>query len=79
MNNFITLLQVLFIGLKITGYITWSWWLVLLPVLVILTIYMLVILIKIFTSSDWYIDFQLKRIMNQVAEDIKKERRERLS
>lgn len=25
------LLGVLFIGLKLTGYITWSWWLVLLP------------------------------------------------
>lgn len=24
-------LGVLFIGLKLTGYITWSWWLVLLP------------------------------------------------
>lgn len=25
------LLGVLFVGLKLTGYITWSWWLVLLP------------------------------------------------
>ena len=29
--NFFTLLAVLFIGLKLTNYITWSWWLVLLP------------------------------------------------
>jgi hypothetical protein len=27
----IGLLGVLFVGLKLTGYITWSWWLVLLP------------------------------------------------
>jgi hypothetical protein len=29
--NFFTLLTVLFIGLKLTNYINWSWWLVLLP------------------------------------------------
>lgn len=28
---FLSLLTVLFIGLKIGGVITWSWWLVLLP------------------------------------------------
>lgn len=27
----VTLLGVLFVGLKLTGYITWSWWLVTLP------------------------------------------------
>ena len=26
------LLGILFIGLKLTGYISWSWWLVLLPI-----------------------------------------------
>jgi uncharacterized protein (DUF983 family) len=26
-----TLLGVLFVGLKLTGYITWSWWLVTIP------------------------------------------------
>ena len=36
MNNsggisFLGLLGILFIGLKLTGYIAWSWWLVLLP------------------------------------------------
>jgi hypothetical protein len=29
-----TALQVLFIALKLTGQITWSWWLVMLPTLV---------------------------------------------
>jgi hypothetical protein len=28
---FMSLLAVLFIGLKLTGYITWSWWWVLAP------------------------------------------------
>ena len=28
---FFTLLTILFIGLKLGGVITWSWWLVLLP------------------------------------------------
>lgn len=30
---FFMFLSLLFIGLKLTGYITWSWWLVLLPLL----------------------------------------------
>lgn len=31
-SPFLSLLAVLFIGLKLTGYITWSWWWVLSPV-----------------------------------------------
>lgn len=31
MTGLPALLQVLLIGLKLTGYISWSWWLVLLP------------------------------------------------
>lgn len=30
--SFTTLLAILFIGLKLTGYITWSWWWVLSPI-----------------------------------------------
>lgn len=32
--GFLPLLAIVFITLKITGYIAWSWWLVLLPLLV---------------------------------------------
>lgn len=32
--GFLPLLTLIFITLKLTGYITWSWWLVLLPLLV---------------------------------------------
>ena len=79
MNNFIALLQVLFIGLKITGYVTWSWWLVLLPVCVIIVLYILLFITKSLATSDWLLNYQIKRAMNQVAEEIKTERRERLS
>ena len=30
--GFVGLLQILFIGLKLTGYINWSWWWVLSPI-----------------------------------------------
>lgn len=30
--GFIGLLTILFVGLKLTGYITWSWWWVLSPI-----------------------------------------------
>lgn len=30
--SFLTLLGILFIGLKLTGFIEWPWWLVLAPV-----------------------------------------------
>ncbi|MGV1835217.1 hypothetical protein ACQZ6C_10685 [Rhizobium rhizogenes] len=29
--NLMGLFGLLFVGLKLTGYLTWSWWLVLLP------------------------------------------------
>ena len=31
-GGFLTLLGILFIGLKLTGFITWSWWWVLAPI-----------------------------------------------
>ena len=35
MSNFMSMLQTLFIGLKLTGYINWSWWGVLAPTIVV--------------------------------------------
>jgi hypothetical protein len=32
--GFVGLLQILFIGLKITGYIAWPWWQVMLPLII---------------------------------------------
>jgi hypothetical protein len=37
--GFAELLTLLFIGLKLTDYIDWSWWQVLLPVLISLVLY----------------------------------------
>lgn len=36
--NFLGLLTILFIGLKLTNYIDWDWWLVLLPLYGIIAI-----------------------------------------
>ena len=33
-SPFLSMLQVLFIGLKLTGYISWPWWQVFLPTLI---------------------------------------------
>lgn len=43
--GFTGLLTVLFIGLKLTGYITWSWWWVLSPIWISFSLVLLVILI----------------------------------
>ena len=45
--GFFGLLGILFIGLKLTGYITWSWWLVLLPLYGGLAIILLVFLLAL--------------------------------
>lgn len=37
------ILTILFIGLKLTGYIDWSWWFVLSPILIPLVIVLLLI------------------------------------
>lgn len=42
--SFSGLLTVLFIGLKLTGYINWSWWWVLSPMIISLSIVLLIIL-----------------------------------
>jgi hypothetical protein len=36
--GFIGLLTILFIGLKLTNFIAWSWWLVLSPMLIVIVI-----------------------------------------
>ena len=42
-----TSLQVLFIALKLTGHITWSWWLVMLPTLIPAGIVVLVVIVYV--------------------------------
>jgi hypothetical protein len=43
--GFIGLLQLLFIGLKLTGYINWSWWWVMSPFLICFGIVVALLLI----------------------------------
>jgi len=39
----LSLLTILFVGLKLTGYIDWSWWLVVMPTLVHIAFVLLMI------------------------------------
>jgi hypothetical protein len=51
--GFIGLLTILFIGLKLTGFIDWSWWWVLSPILIMIAIIvLLLILIGVLTYFD---------------------------
>lgn len=52
--RFILLLQILFIGLKLAGVITWSWFLVLIPLMIDFIVTVLVGLLKAF-KPHWYI------------------------
>lgn len=50
-SNFLGMLTILFIGLKLTGFISWSWFWVLspiiLPIIVVLIIFLIMLLISI--------------------------------
>ena len=46
--GFVGLLTILFVGLKLTGYITWSWWWVLSPLWISFTGGIVIFLILIF-------------------------------
>ena len=52
--GFLSVLGIVFIVLKLTGYITWSWWLVLLPlyggVALIVVIFLVLISIALYKS-----------------------------
>lgn len=43
--DFIELLTLLFIGLKLAGYISWSWWWVLSPIWITLSIFVVILII----------------------------------
>lgn len=46
--GFVGLLTLLFIGLKLTGYITWSWWWVLSPIWISIIFFMIVFIALMF-------------------------------
>lgn len=58
MNMFITLLQILFIGLKLTNFIDWSWFLVLLPFLLKIFIALFLIIMDLYTPEDLNTDME---------------------
>lgn len=43
--SFVSLLTILFIGLKLTNYINWSWWIVLSPIIVTFGLYLFILLV----------------------------------
>lgn len=45
--SFVVLLQLLFIGLKLTGYIAWSWWWVLSPFLFVGGVWAVLIIVAL--------------------------------
>jgi hypothetical protein len=48
--GFLPLLTILFIGLKLTGFIKWSWWLVLAPTWIPIAIVIGILLIMLFVG-----------------------------
>ena len=50
--GFIDLLTILFIGLKLSGHIDWSWWLVLLPEIIEFTLLVIVSVAAEYTK-EW--------------------------
>jgi len=51
-SGFFDLLTILFIGLKLTGHITWSWWAVLAPIWVPFLIILLAIILYAVFSKE---------------------------
>jgi len=49
--GFFGLLTILFIGLKLTGYIAWSWWWVLSPIWVPTIVVLLIILLAVILTT----------------------------
>lgn len=56
MKMLITGLTILFVALKLTHYIDWSWWLVLSPMLVAIIIFIMIII----APFIWLIIFKLR-------------------
>lgn len=50
--GFFTVLGLIFIALKLMGYITWSWWLVLLPLYVSFAIGIILLAIVIYAVAN---------------------------
>ena len=64
-NFTIGLLGVLFVGLKLTGYIDWSWWWVTLPFwggyAIFLALVVLAAITTIFVGTYWYFKHDFRK------------------
>lgn len=65
--GFCGLLTIAFIVLKLCGVIDWSWWFVLLPALisVALPIVVILIILLIYTITDWIDDIKFNKKLNK--------------
>lgn len=57
--KFLAVLQLIFLVLKLTGLLNWSWWVILMPAfsmiaLIILTILMIVLINNKYPGSGWF-------------------------
>jgi len=43
--KFLNLLTLLFIAFKITGVVTWSWWIVMSPILISIAIFIMIVFV----------------------------------
>ena len=69
-NIFTILLTILFIGLKLTGHIGWSWWWVLSPLWLTL-VFLLLVFIIMFT----YLSYKSKSLKDEVEREEHKNER----
>ncbi|AYP68334.1 hypothetical protein PQE75_gp145 [Bacillus phage vB_BcoS-136] len=52
--GFLGLLTILFIGLKLTGFVEWSWWWVLSPMLIPFSIALIILVVMIIFAMTRY-------------------------
>jgi hypothetical protein len=64
--NFLGMLTILFIGLKLTHFINWSWWLVFLPLYGGLVVCVIIVGLAIWITALYGIWWMIKRIFSQI-------------
>jgi len=52
--SFWGLLQILFIGLKLTNYVAWPWWQVMLPTIISLSLFVIVLILFLLYMKNNY-------------------------
>jgi len=58
--GFLSLLCLLLIGLKLTGFIAWSWWLVLLPIYIVIALLIFILLLSLLSYKFFDIIEKIK-------------------